>query len=429
MTAPILFVGDIHLGRLPRRLARGVGLEADRLGPAEAFRRTVEAAIAEGAQAVVFAGDVVDQDQDRFEAWSHLFTGVKRLTEAGIRAIGVAGNHDHLALPRLVARLPEFHLLGAGGRWEHLPLDGVDLLGWSFPSRHHRESPLLAPGLTAALEQRRPGHRSMGVLHGDLNAVRSPYAPVQADGLRALGLDGCFLGHIHTPSRLSGDQPVGYLGSLVGLDRSELGSHGPWLVQPADGGGLDMRQLAVGPAHWTTVDVDLTGIPSGTDAVDQVVLRIEQSIQATADADAWWKDGQFTAMGVSVRLSGRTEATQAIRQWATTSELDQKRFYVHDRPCAVVSVRNQTRSAVDLASLSAERTPVGRIASLLSGLESKGEAAIPEAVASALRGVDLQGWKTDEDRHPSPDPTEALRVAAWRILDQLLEQRRAAESS
>jgi len=429
MTAPILFVGDIHLGRVPRRLANGTGLPEAQLGPAEAFRRTVDAAIAEGVQAVVLAGDVVDQDQDRFAAWSHLYSGLKRLTEAGIRAIGVAGNHDHLALPRLAERLPAFRLLGAGGTWECVHLDGVDLLGWSFPSRHHRESPLAAPGLSAAQEHRRPGHIGLGVLHADLNAQRSPYAPVDGASLRALGLDGCFLGHIHSPGDLSGSQPVGYLGSLVGLDRSERGPRGPWLIRPAEGGGLDTRQLALGPAHWRSLDVDLTGIPRGADAVDRIVLCVEQTIRAAADADRWWRDGPFSAMGVTIRLMGRTEATGAAKQWASTDDIEQMRFFIHDRPCAVVSVRNHTRPAVDLRALSGERTPAGRVASLLQGLETDGSSAVPETISTALRAVDLQGWSTDEERHPPPDPTEALRTAAWGILDQLLEQRRAAEVS
>ena len=66
----ILAVGDIHLGRTPSRLPEE--LNARDLGPAEAWRRTVVAAVDDGMTAVLLAGDVVDRDDDFFEAYRAL---------------------------------------------------------------------------------------------------------------------------------------------------------------------------------------------------------------------------------------------------------------------------------------------------------------------------------------------------------------------
>ena len=70
VSGEILLVGDIHLGRRPQRLARAE-LDDRALSPAVAWERTVDLALrSPGAvQAVVLAGDVVDQEKDRFEAW------------------------------------------------------------------------------------------------------------------------------------------------------------------------------------------------------------------------------------------------------------------------------------------------------------------------------------------------------------------------
>ena len=115
----ILAVGDMHLGRTPSRLPPQ--LHAPDLGPAEAWRRTVAAALNHDVKAVLLAGDVVDRDDDFFEAYRALESGVKTLADAGIAVVGVAGNHDVKVLPRLVRHIPKFRLLGEGRTMGVLP--------------------------------------------------------------------------------------------------------------------------------------------------------------------------------------------------------------------------------------------------------------------------------------------------------------------
>ena len=367
----------------------------------------------------------MDQDEDRFEAWSHLRDGVRRLVEGQVRVLGVAGNHDHLALPRLAQRIPDFTLLGEGGRWERVALDGLDLLGWSFPQRHHRGDPLDAPGLEAAVSERRPGLPAIGVLHADLDASGGPYAPVSSASLRAVGLSGWFLGHIHQPGDLSAPAPVGYLGSLVGLSRAETGPRGPWLVH-AEGAGLQARQVPLGPVYWTTVSVDASAIPSGDDALDRVVVAVEEALARAARADAWVQDGRFSAVGVTVRVTGRTAAQAAVRAWRKSDDESQRQFSVDGVPHAVVRIHDDTRPDVDLGGLAKERSPVGRLARVLVALEAGAPDAVPEPVRQALAS-DLSPWTPEPELHPPPDPTDVARQAAWHLLDQLLEQRPSAE--
>ncbi|MBT3223394.1 MAG: DNA repair exonuclease, partial [Proteobacteria bacterium] len=198
----LLFAGDIHLGRRPQRLVHAE-LDPSRFAPTEAWARLVDVAIERRVDAVVLAGDVVDDERDRFEAYGHLERGIRRLMGEGIATVGVAGNHDGIALPRLADRLADFTLLGRGGTWQRVALESgkipVDLLGWSFSERHHRESPLLSPGLTPALDGRRSDATLLGVLHCDLGATGGGYAPISHSELERLDVDGWFLGHIHRP--------------------------------------------------------------------------------------------------------------------------------------------------------------------------------------------------------------------------------------
>ena len=68
MTTKILF-GDIHLGRTPHKL-RQLGNHC-RIRPNK-HKRYCTFRIAQEVEAVILAGDVVDHEKDRFEAWNML---------------------------------------------------------------------------------------------------------------------------------------------------------------------------------------------------------------------------------------------------------------------------------------------------------------------------------------------------------------------
>ena len=104
----LLAVGDVHLGTRPVSLPGDLtdwDVDPRELTPEAALGAAVDRAIAEGVDAVVFAGDVVESTNARFEAIRPLEAAVRRLAEAGIPVLGVAGNHDVEALPRLAGRI------------------------------------------------------------------------------------------------------------------------------------------------------------------------------------------------------------------------------------------------------------------------------------------------------------------------------------
>ena len=93
----LLAIGDVHLGTRPGSLPEGLdeaGVDPKSLTPEAALGAAVERAIEEGVDAVLFAGDVVESSNARFEAMRPLEAAVRRLLDAGIRVLAVAGNHD-----------------------------------------------------------------------------------------------------------------------------------------------------------------------------------------------------------------------------------------------------------------------------------------------------------------------------------------------
>ena len=415
----VLAVGDMHLGRTPSRLPPE--LHAPDLGPAAAWRRTVAAAVDQGVKAVLLAGDVVDRDDDFFEAYRALESGVSTLADAGIDVIGVAGNHDVKVLPRLVRHILQFRLLGEGGRWEscRIESDGesVTLWGWSFPQARVLASPLegYSPDPTPGI--------NLGLLHCDRDAgPDSPYAPTSRLELARAGLDGWLLGHIHKPDALTAASPNGYLGSLTGMDRSESGPRGPWMITVRDGRIAEVEHLPLAPLRWEPLDVDLEGIGEPFQARERLLA-------AVTDLDGRMASLPIApnAVGLSVFLSGRTGFGNAALEQLSPEDRNETHTGAAGIRYFIESIHLDTRPEIDLEDLARRQDPVGLLAARLLWLERpEGDPDRDRLVGEArqaLRDQSTQSvWRGLPAGGSAPEPIAWLRRAGYRALDHLLGQ-------
>lgn len=429
---PILFVGDIHLGRRPTGLddaLASLGLDPRALSPAAAWRRTVDHALAIGARAVVLAGDVIESSRDRFEAYPALEEGCRRLVEAGVDVVAVAGNHDSVALPRLAARLPGVRLLGAGGRWERLVLAAegaarpvITLAGWSFPSAHHRGDPLDAPGADVALVRPDTGALVV-VLHADLDATGSPYAPTRRSRLAALGADAVLVGHVHAPDPLE-RRPLGYLGSLCGLDAGEAGVRGPWELRV--GGGVRLAQVDLAPIRFANLVVDLGDAAHRAGALATAEAdsdALHAAIQRAADEAAPTAPCQVQI--ARVKVVGRGLDRHAIAGLGLPFTLPGRA----DRcPTIVTRVHDATLPLIDLDTLSQGTTPSARMARTYRALlsDEPQATALLAAAERHLARIGTGQLERDIDL-PPPDLQAALFEAAKRALDALQSAREGGQ--
>ena len=409
----------MHLGRTPSRLP--AELRAQELGPAEAWHRTVATALDEGVQAVLLAGDVVDRDDDFFEAYRALERGVRTLADAGVEVIGVAGNHDVKVLPRLARHIPQFRLLGERGRWESCRIAGggeaVTLWGWSFPQARVLSSPLEGNPFDPA-----PGI-NLGLLHCDRDAgADSPYAPTTRLEIERAGLDGWLLGHIHKPDTLTAPSPTGYLGSLTGLDRSESGSRGPWMITVADGRIADVKHLALAPLRWEPLDVDLEGI-------DEPFQTRERLLSAVTDLDGRLASlaSAPNAVGLSVALTGRTSCGGAALDQLSPEDRDEVYSGAAGTRYFIESVHLDTRPEIALEDLARRQDPVGLLAARLLWLDRPDgdpeRDRLIDTARQALRDQCSQSvWRGLTAGGAAPEPVAWLRRAGHRALDRLLGQ-------
>ncbi len=449
--ARLVFCGDLHLGKRPSALPAALGdhgLSPRDLGPAAVWRATVEHALEERAHAVVLAGDVVDRPDDRFEAGRVLESGIARLVEAGIPVLAVVGNHDVDALPRVANAIPDFRLIGRGGQWESVTIERAGvvpcrLVGWSFPSAIVDRSPLASFDAGSAARD----VASIGVLHCDLDAAGSPYAPVRRSELIDAGLDAWMLGHVHKPAALD-REPLGYLGSMVGLDAGEPGVRGPWLVEVEGPGRVRARHVPLAPVRYETIDCSLDGLLEGdrADVEDEFAARIDASLAALhqqLDRGAMLGRGRARVVVARVRVRGKERHRAAVRRMLFDPRFEGPRP-IEQTLFVVEKIVEPVVPDLDLDALAERADAPGLLARRLVQLRD-GDAAIRpvverariafEVVANESRFQPLEPPPWHRDAPASAAGVEGERVeaillrAGTRELEGLLGQEATRDAS
>ena len=418
----LLAVGDMHLGRQPSRLPEELQDRARELGPAGAWDRLVKSAIEEKVHLVVLAGDVVERENDFFEAYRELHRGVERLTKEGIRVLAIAGNHDVYVLPRLADQISDFQLLGRDGKWESAVIEAdsekLTLWGWSFPQARANESPL-----SGMRFERGPGI-NLGLLHCDRDQPNSVYAPVTSRELEAAGLDGWLLGHIHKPEELSESSPSGYLGSITGVDPSETGKLGPWLLTIKGVRIHEIEQWELAPLVWENIEVDITGM---TEAEEARVRLLE----AVKRLDAELSIGRWApkAVGLRVTLIGSSRFGQEAQD-----------LLLQEKNKGVIPGRNDTDYFVErldatvqpeiaLDTLAERNDPAGLLARRLLLLDRPNDdpdrqKLLKEARQRLEKEAQNRQWSELNLSAPSEkEIVEWLRRAGLSLLARMLAQR------
>jgi exonuclease SbcD len=406
-------IGDVHLGTRPGSLPEGLdaeGVDPRALTPEAALEIAIDRAIQERVDAVLFAGDVVESTNARFEALRPLESAVHRLLGEGIAVLAVAGNHDVDALPRLAREIEGFELLGVGGKWQSRVIENargaaVEILGWSFPERQVRSSPVDAL-LRDPVPPARPGIPRIGLLHADLDASGGDYAPVSTRELTQSGLDAWLLGHIHKPSlrrgaTTDGSAPQGYLGSLVGLDPGEPGAHGPWLIHVDAHGAVSTEHLEIAPLRWERFDVLVGEDEEPEDLADRLlgeIVRVGREIQSEGSIPR--------VLGLRPRLVGQTRHYEKFRRYVEDGRWNGSMRSAGGTLFFIDKVVDGLSLAHDLVDLARGDDPPALMAQKLLILRKPSEErdVLLESTRVALRRVALDSrWSALEEERDATD--------------------------
>jgi len=342
----LVHAADLHLDSPLRGLERAADVSAHahereaahalRGATRRAFAAIVDLCLADGAAALLVAGDVFDGD------WKDVNTGIfftqqlARLQEAGTQVYLVQGNHDHAD-----------HPINRGYRWreshvhmfEHLgsapvvdEARGLAVHGVSYPTREVRSSllPLFGPP--------RRDLFNVGLLHTNAvgTSAHAAYAPTSVPELVAHGFDYWALGHVHTRQTLA-EHPrwVAYPGNPQGRHPREPGPRGCLRVE-VDEATLAVREVrfvVTDVVRWERVEVDVG--EAGT--VDEVRERVAAAMARAHEAAG------SRILGCRLRLVGEGPGHEVVTRHARALEeelrLDASRAWIERMEIATRGAR------------------------------------------------------------------------------------------
>jgi exonuclease SbcD len=430
MAFKVLATADLHLGRMSSRIPPEK--RKDYAATTNILDQIVNTARQQRVDAVVMAGDVIDQDNNYIEVYNDLRSALRTLTDNGITVVMTAGNHDYNSLTEFVTNLKgdlstdRIHLLGAHGTWTDVTLqneggDQLQCIGWSFDRSHVHESPLsdLDTGLISN------SIPTLGLIHGEFDP-NSSYAPFDQGLLLNLPVEGWVIGHIHIPDMRSERPFLAYPGSPQALSPKETGPHGVHLLEIAGSGEVTVNFKTLSPVAYEYLDIRLEpDLPP-----DQFRTHCIDRLRAM--------DRRSELNVINVNLTGRTthldKLGDLIEQLAGTEIRSD--LYV-DR------VQNYVEPAIDdLDTLAQRNDPLGMVAGALIAQRDDQEDPFLEEfrdhVKQLQQNIDAHNTymplhrvileESDEDGGSPAQLTEdeleqVIHDELWRVLYQLHQQK------
>lgn len=412
----LLLAGDLHIGRSSSGINKSSS--NDLLRASSVWNRIVELALNENIDLVCLSGDVVDRENKLWEAIGPLETGIRRLGNAGIATVAVAGNHDFDVLARLHDMLPEhFHLIGRGGQWERYTdrERRLHIDGWSFPRETVTQDPLHTYNLP-----RDPSIPTLGLVHGDLDVASSPYAPLSTSRLFAAAPSAWLLGHIHKPQLIDQENRwVLYPGSPQALDFGEQGAHGVWILSVDHQiGRPEMRPIS--SVRYDYLDIDLSGIDDEAVVEQTIINTIRASVERANSPD-------LRHLSLRLNLHGRTSLAHRVDQLTRNLATDFD-LRVHDVTVEINRVQVAVLPDIDLDSYSREQSAPGAVARLLLALnDPEPPAEVQDLIHRTrheLENIDNHNYYASlERREINEESARAyLRDQAHALMTELVQQ-------
>ncbi len=374
----------------------------------EALDRVVALCIEREADFLVIAGDLYNSADRSLRAELAFQRAMRRLADVGIGVYVVQGNHDPADGWSAGLNLPDSVVVFSPQRVERREVmrDGKPVCavyGRSYPTRQVTEN-------LARQFQRQPDDPlAVAVLHANVGhrVAWDNYAPCTIEDLRAAGMDYWALGHVHVPGRIS-DNPVAvYSGSTQGLDPTEDGARGCFVVD-LDESGAREEFVETASIRWKQLDIDAGNL----DDIDS----LRGAVSAACDSARGCSGGRPLVLRAD--LVGRSTVHPVLARPGVLKDLvtELREAQLATEPWIWIDrLRDRTRPAIDLRAVASEeglRGDLVRLATEWADDADHAEQVIREILTPLLEQLPAR-------RELSIEPQQVMRRACDLCLDLL----------
>ena len=266
---------DLHLGEPFGDVRLGSkGPWTEQIGKAtfKAFEKVVDAALENRVDAILISGDVYNSDHHSLAAQMAFGRELYRAAQSGIEVFIIHGNHDPGEAWRADIPMPDTVHVFSSEEVEGIPLmkDGekaATIYGISYKTRHTKEN------LVKKFHVNPADGFAIGMLHTDAGVEGSPYAPCTIEELKTAGIDYWALGHVHTRKTISTKPYIVYPGNTQGLDVTEIGPRGCYLVDVGTYGTVTLKFIETDVIRWLDMVVDISPFTQVDDLIREVTRR------------------------------------------------------------------------------------------------------------------------------------------------------------
>lgn len=362
MSIKILATADLHLGK------RSSDIIEEYASTKYTLKRIVDYCMGNSIDILVLCGDIVDWDNRFFEAYGPLQDAFDRLAEYNIQVYLVAGNHDYGVLPQIIktGNNGHVHLLGQNEKWEVRSFTKgsqvIQFIGWSFANRYVDKSPMQ----TWDASPLDSNFLTIGLLHGDVDAKNSKYAPIRLDELQHTNVDLWLLGHIHKPQRLADKPIIWYTGSPQALSAKEPDVHGPLLITVLPEQPLKIEKVGMSPVRYEYLSIDVAGVKDEMQFRERVIFAINKDAEEKLP-----QLEEVRSLVYHIKLIGKSGIAQKIDYWKQFIVEYNERLESGTR-VSVRKVDSQLKPEVgNLVQLAQQASPAGMLANTILAIEDK----------------------------------------------------------
>jgi exonuclease SbcD len=391
MAARLLHVSDTHLGK------RQYGADVRRDDFAAAFEAAIDVAIAEDVDAVVHTGDLFDSRSPALPDVTRCIDALQRLDDAGIRFLGIVGNHDRKLEEQWLDLMGQAAQATRLGR-EPTVIGGVALYGIDAvpaPAWDGADFSLAPP----------PGEETTICCMHQL--LTPPVPPIQAEYETAdvldrfdCDLDGLALGDYHeAEGAIVDDTQVWYAGSTERCSAGEVAPRSVALLTVDD--DIDIERIELDTRPFERIEIEF-GPDDGIGHVESVVGQhgIEECVVPVTLAG---ERTTVSASDVRATVLDRGAAVCRVDDDRGRDDLEAATEAAGDVPDRE-TVINQRLADADLDPFVLGLEETVRAATATAGLDE----TIEERVAER---AELNPAERGADR-PATDPNDSAAAAA-----------------